>query len=115
MTSSDEAHPHPTPEDEGIPDHADDDSTAFDDTTRPQVRDSPPPLPADEPQAIDEHGVTAAEQREGESLEAQLAREEPDVPAGYDTLEHGGRSAEEAAVRERSEQELTGDDQPDQP
>jgi hypothetical protein len=113
VTSSDVPRAQPGPEDEGIPDHADDMSTAFDEADRPRFADSPPTLPADEPQAVDEHGVTAAEQREGESLEARLAREEPDRPPEYDRVETGGQSAEEAAVQERSEQELARDDRPD--
>jgi hypothetical protein len=113
MTSSDAPRPHPGPEDEGIPDHADDMSTAFDEADRPRFADSPPTLPTDEPQAVDEHGVTAAEQREGESLDARLAREEPDRPPRYDKVEAGGQSAEEAAVQVRSEQELARDERAD--
>lgn len=69
---------YPSPEDEGLPDYADDDSTAYEDVDRPRFRDSPAILPADEPQAVDEYGITAAEQRAGEPLDMALAREEPD-------------------------------------
>lgn len=112
----------PSPEAAGIPDHADDDSTAYDDTRRPQLRDSPPPLPADTPQAVDETGVTAAEQREGESLEEQLAREEPDVTAAAEETAEDRRpgsaesSAEEAALRvEPDERDAAWEDVPYEP
>ncbi len=94
MTSNDPAQPPSTPEDEGIPDYANDDSTAYDDTDRPRFRDSPPPLPGDRPQALDEYGLTADEQRHHESLEAHLAREEPDT-----TVDHGDREPGRAVGR----------------
>lgn len=95
---------YPSPEEEGIPDYADDTSTAYQEGERPRFRDSPASMPADEPHGVDEYGVTAAEQRHGEPLDMELAREEPDVtgaperprPAGagaeedYGTLEPGG-------------------------
>lgn len=110
---------------EGIPDYADDTSTAYDSGDRPGFEDSPPALAADEPQGVDEFGVTPAEQRAGEPLAARLVREEPDVPPvgdepvgrlvatdegahedeegqaiAYDTGEHDGLTAEEQAVHE---------------
>jgi hypothetical protein len=132
IPTDDTPQPPDQPEDEGIPDHADDTSTAYRRADRPDFDDSPPALPSDRPIGIDEHGVTAAEQRQGEPLETHLAREEPDVlpdepaPAvgpdevagdepgseygtGYDTLDPGaplnreGASAEEAAMRELTE------------
>jgi hypothetical protein len=81
MTDSSE---RPLPEEEGIPDYADDTSTAYDDADRPRFRDSPAALPADEPRAVEEYGVTAAEQRHREPLAERLAREEPDIPPGAD-------------------------------
>jgi hypothetical protein len=78
MGTSDSPEGYPTPEEEGIPDYADDASTAYEEAERPRFRDSPANLPADEPQGIDEFGVTAAEQRHGESLDMLLEREEPD-------------------------------------
>lgn len=68
-----------SPEEEGLPDYADDTTTAFEEADRPRFRDSPASLPSDRPQAVDEFGVTPAEQREGEPLEGRLAREVPDV------------------------------------
>lgn len=100
-----------TPEAEGIPDYADDDSTAYDDTARPSFRDSPPAMPADEPQALDTPGLTAEEQRQGEPLDEKLARESPQHPHRRDA-ERGrlgtgdGRSAEEEAMHETSGDEL---------
>ncbi len=72
------------PEAEGVPAHADDDSTAYDESLSPREADGPQPfsLPADResgPLALDEHGVTALEERTGESLDMRLAREEPEV------------------------------------
>jgi hypothetical protein len=44
--------------------------------------------PRDHPQAVEEHGITAAEQQAGESLEDRLRREEPEADA--DTPRRGG-------------------------
>lgn len=77
MTTPDEAPDQP--EDEGIPDPAADTSTAYDEADRPRFDDSPPPLPGDRPQALEEFGLTGPEARQGEPLEDRLAREEPDV------------------------------------
>ncbi|MDI1460910.1 DUF5709 domain-containing protein [Catellatospora sp. KI3] len=84
----DDNYPHlvSDPAADGIPEYADADSTA--DERVPSVReaDGPDPaaLPADRdegPLALDEFGVTAQEQHDGESLDARLSREEPDVLA----------------------------------
>jgi hypothetical protein len=68
----------------GLPEYADDDSTA--DERVPSVREAdgpdPAPLPPDRedgPLALDEYGTTAEEQRRGEPLEGRIAREEPEV------------------------------------
>ncbi|HZN19198.1 MAG TPA: DUF5709 domain-containing protein [Micromonosporaceae bacterium] len=82
---SDDAYPRPVsdPAAEGIPEYADDDSTAFDDDS-PRIADGrdPAALPAereDGPVAVEDFGTTAEEQRRGEPLAARLIREEPDV------------------------------------
>lgn len=67
------------PESEGIPDTADDYSTAWDDVARPRPEDSHRSLPADEPIAVDDFGVSAQESHREEPLSARLMREEPDV------------------------------------
>jgi len=81
-------YPHPVsePAAAGVPEYADDDSTARDEV--PSVREAdgpaPAPLPPDRedgPLALDEFGTTAEEQRRGEPLDDRLAREEPDVAA----------------------------------
>src|SRR5881394_616459 len=69
---------------DGIPEYADDDSTAYDDVDSPRTADGPQPYPLpgdrdDGPAAIDEYGTTPEEQRRGEPLDLRLAREEPDV------------------------------------
>lgn len=71
---------------EGIPDYADDDSTAYDDVATGREADGPSPaaLPADRddgPVALDDVATTAEGQRHGESLDERLAEEEPDVSA----------------------------------
>jgi hypothetical protein len=85
----------------GVPEYADDESTAWED-----VRESDPaPLPPDRedgPLALDEYGTTEEEQRLGEPLDDRLAREEPEqstepVP---DPVTRHGASAEEAAMHE---------------
>jgi Family of unknown function (DUF5709) len=51
------------------------------------------PLPGDRPIAVDDFGTTAEEQREGESLDGRLSREEPDVG------EPGAATAPDETVR----------------
>ncbi len=120
------------PEDEGIPDL---------DQALPQKEETGDPqeglvVPRDEPRAVEENGTTAEEQREGESLDERLAREEgedrPGSPMSAGTLaEEGsgltdvekdavgeqaeaaeGRSAEEEALRVEPEAP-GGTDRPD--
>jgi hypothetical protein len=65
---------HSELEDEGIPDLQDGYPQQYwaEDPQRA-------PLPGDRPIAVDDFGTTAEEQREGESLDGRLSREEPDV------------------------------------
>ena len=67
------------PEAEGIPDVADDTSTAYDQPDKPRLEDSPVSLPVDRPVAVDDYGVTPEEGRHDEPLSARLMREEPDI------------------------------------
>jgi hypothetical protein len=71
-------------ESDGIPYYADDSTTAYDEADRPRFNDSPAALPADEPLAVDDFGTTPSEARQGNSLDARLAQEEPDI--GVDGL-----------------------------
>jgi|GEM_PF-797933 hypothetical protein len=75
------------PEAEGLPDTADDDSTAGDDVLTGREADGPSPaqLPADRPLAVDRFGNTAEEQLDGESLDYKIAREQPE-PSADDPL-----------------------------
>jgi hypothetical protein len=71
---------------DGLPEYADDDSTAYDEVDSARIADGPDPmaLPPDRedgPLAIEEYGITAEEQRRGEPMDRRLAREEPDVTA----------------------------------
>ncbi|MEV5748599.1 DUF5709 domain-containing protein [Actinoallomurus sp. NPDC052308] len=76
-------HPHPDPdpyselEEEGIPD-------LEDSYPERQWAEDPQraPVPRDEPVGVEEFGTTAEEQREGESLDARLRREQPDPALG---------------------------------
>ncbi|HLL65205.1 MAG TPA: DUF5709 domain-containing protein [Micromonosporaceae bacterium] len=65
---------------EGLPDTADDDSTAFDDVESGREADGPSPamLPADAPLAVDRFGTTPEEARLGEPLDLKLSREIPE-------------------------------------
>jgi hypothetical protein len=85
--------PHPVsdPEADGIPEYADDDSTAYDDVRSPRIADGPDPapLPGDEPTGVDRYGTTGEEARQGESLDYKLAREYPDGDAGDRPAEDG--------------------------
>ena len=69
---------------DGIPEYADDDSTAYDDVRSSRAADGPDPYPLppdrdDGPAVIDEYGTTPEEQRRGEPMDLRLSREEPDV------------------------------------
>ncbi|SCL69042.1 DUF5709 domain-containing protein [Micromonospora chersina] len=82
----DDEYPTPVsdPEAEGLPDTADDDSSANDDVLTGREADGPEPaqLPADRtPVAVDRFGTTAEEQLDGESLDYKLQREQYERPA----------------------------------
>lgn len=62
------------PEDEGIPEVAQDDSPTQERAEDPQFE----PLPGERADASADFGTTAFEQAEGESLDGRLARELPD-------------------------------------
>ena len=71
------------PEASGLPETADDDSTAYDSVETGRWADGPDPaaLPGVGPGGSNRFGDTAEEQREGESLDYRLSQEEPDVGA----------------------------------
>ena len=75
------------PEASGLPDTADDDSTAYDEVDSPRQADGPDPaaLPGVGPGGANRFGNTAEEQRQGDSLDYRLSQEEPDFGA-TDTL-----------------------------
>jgi hypothetical protein len=97
MRRDDFPHPVSDPAASGLPEYADDDSSADLDAASPREVDGPDPAPLppdreDGPLALDEFGTTAEEQRHGEPLDARLAREEPDV----ETAESAGASQDRA-------------------
>jgi Family of unknown function (DUF5709) len=106
----------------GLPEYADDESTAWDDVESPRVADGPDPAPLppdreDGPLAVDEYGTTAAEQRRGEPLDLRLAREEPDVPAdpvardsGLDDVPVDPHLGSAVSMYDRPEPGLPGND-----
>ena len=71
------------PEASGLPDTADDDSSAYDEVESSRWADGPDPaaLPGVGPGGSNRFGDTAEEAREGESLDYRLRQEEPDVGA----------------------------------
>jgi Family of unknown function (DUF5709) len=71
------------------------------------------PVPGDEPVALEDFGTTAEEEREGESLDGRLSREEPDVGAGGATeIPRGaGRLVQQdEGVRDDTESEEIAED-----
>ncbi len=62
------------PEDDGIPEVAQDDSPTMQRAEDPEFM----AMPGESPTASVDHGTTAFEQAEGESLDSRLAREIPD-------------------------------------
>ena len=63
------------PEDEGLPEVANDDSPTSELAEDPEFA----PLPGERPGASADFGTTSLEQAEGESLDGRLARELPDA------------------------------------
>ncbi|GIJ34256.1 DUF5709 domain-containing protein [Verrucosispora sp. WMMD703] len=113
----DDEYPTPVsdPEADGLPDTADDDSTAGDDVLTGREADGPAPaqLPGDRtPVAVDEFGTTAEEQLDGESLDYKLGRErfelpvddplagpvDPDIAAEADSREQAAQAQLDADV-----------------
>jgi hypothetical protein len=94
------------PEDEGIPDL---------DQALPQKEITGDPqeglvVPRDEPRAVEEHGTTAEEQREGESLDERLAREEEEKDQGGPRpRERAGTLAEDGSGLTDTEQDEVGE------
>ena len=71
------------------------------------------PVPGDEPMAVDDFGTTAEEQRQGESLEGRLSREEPEAGApGADVTSPtvGRLVQEDEGVRDDTESEEIAQD-----
>jgi hypothetical protein len=66
------------PEDNGIPDISQDDSPTIYESEDPEFA----PEPGERATATTDHGTTAFEQSEGESLDGRLAREVPDDAPG---------------------------------
>ncbi|GAA4956758.1 DUF5709 domain-containing protein [Actinoplanes utahensis] len=71
------------PEASGLPDTADDDSSAYDEVNSPRWSDGPDPaaLAGAGPGGSNRFGDTAEEQRQGEGLDRRLRQEEPDFGA----------------------------------
>lgn len=71
------------PEASGLPDTADDDSTAYDEVDSPRWADGPDPsaLAGTGPGGANRFGETEAEAAEGETLDQRLRQEEPDFGA----------------------------------
>ncbi|MFY1633923.1 DUF5709 domain-containing protein [Solwaraspora sp. WMMB335] len=82
MREDDFPRPVSDTESEGIPETADDDSTAYDDVQSGREADGPDPetIPVDSPVAVDHFGNTAQEQLDGESLDYKIAREALERP-----------------------------------
>jgi hypothetical protein len=92
------------PEDEGIPEL---------DQALPQKEETGDAqegllLPRDEPRAVEENGTTAEEQREGESLDERLAREEEEED-GPGSRESAGTLAEEGSGLTDDEKDEVGE------
>lgn len=79
--TSDYPQPVSDPEAEGLPDVADDDSTADNPAASVREADGPRPvaLPGDEPEGIDRFGTTPQEALRGPAMDDRLRQEEPDL------------------------------------
>jgi hypothetical protein len=76
------------PEDEGLPEVAEDDSPTMERAEDPEFA----PLPGERPGASADFGTTSLEQAEGESLDGRLAREVPDDAPGVRPAEDPQRA-----------------------
>ena len=76
------------PENDGIPEVAQDDSPTMQRAEDPEFM----AMPGESPTATVDHGTTALEQSEGESLDSRLAREIPDDAAGVRPAEDPNRA-----------------------
>jgi hypothetical protein len=100
------------PEDDGIPEVSQDDSPTMERAEDPEFA----PLPRETPGATLDHGTTAFEQSEGESLTGRLERELPDDVPDVRPAEDPARPAaqleqdEDADPLDDSGTERTGDD-----
>src|SRR3954462_3446780 len=91
------------PQASGLPDTADDDSSAYDQVESPRWSDGPDPaaLPGVGPGGSNRYGDTAEEARQGEPLDYRLRQEEPDVgaedplPADRDPIDETVDSSEQ--------------------
>jgi hypothetical protein len=105
--------PWSDPESEGLPDTADDDSTAYDDVESEREADGPDPtaLPVDSPLAVDRFGTTGEEAEQGESLDYKLAREKFEDPVDDPLATPGdqGIREEEDLGTERAQAQLDAD------
>ncbi|MEV6966498.1 DUF5709 domain-containing protein [Hamadaea sp. NPDC051192] len=90
---------------DGIPDYADDTSTAYDTGENPRIDDTAPALPGDEPEYLTDESATPAEEAdltEGPSEALDVDRtQELDLEAGFDDPD------------EESDELLIDDEEPD--
>jgi Family of unknown function (DUF5709) len=103
MNEREDAYPRPVsdPEADGLPETADDDSNAFDETGSERTADGPDPYPLpgdreDSPAGMDDYGTGGGDGLRGESIWRRLRREEPDFSADGVPLDPDARLAEEA-------------------
>jgi hypothetical protein len=82
------------PEDEGLPEVAQDDSPAMAAAEDPEFA----PLPGERPNAAVDFGTTSVEQADGESLDGRLAREVPDDVEATADRPAGGQGPEKGAM-----------------
>lgn len=106
--STPERDPHSELEEEGIPDLAD--STP---ERKVMVDPQRPPVPGDQPVAVDDFGTTAAEQAEGEPLDQRVDREEPEEQAMFggagEPVRQPAAATEEPLDRSEDLDAVTGD------
>ena len=94
------------PEDEGIPEVAQDDSPTMERAEDPEFA----PLPGERAGASADFGTTSLEQAEGESLDGRLAREVPDDAPGVRAAEDPQRASAQFEQDLDAGTESTADD-----
>ncbi len=115
MTNDPARTPAYDPEADGLPGTVDPDSTAYDEAESGREADGPDSTlwPTGQPVALDGHGTTPREARDGSSITQRVKAEVPDVREGYrDPHAAFIDTVDDSSVRDTGEYDSDGDGDP---